>query len=100
MVLSSCTTLPPTVVRWASVVRATVANGEYVSSSEVIREALREWQLRRAVHQKELEELRRLWQEGIDSGPGSHTDMQTIKADARRFTQADAPASSCQMLGE
>ena len=63
--------------------------GEYVSSSEVVREALRDWQLRRALHQKELEELRHLWQEGVDSGPGTLADMQAIKAEARRrFAQA------------
>ena len=60
------------------------ANGEYVSSSEVVREALRDWQLRRALHQKELEELRRVWQEGIDSGPGRLADLPAIKAEARR----------------
>lgn len=68
----------------AAAVRAAVENGEYVSSSEVVREALRDWQLRRSLHQKELEELRRLWQEGRDSGPGHHADMQAIKAEARR----------------
>jgi len=30
-----------------------VTNGEYASSSEVVREALRDWQLRRSLHQKE-----------------------------------------------
>jgi antitoxin ParD1/3/4 len=75
----------------AAAVRAAVANGEYVSSSEVVREALRDWQLRRALHQKELEELRRVWQEGIDSGPGHLADMQAIKAEARRrFEQTGA----------
>jgi len=75
----------------AAAVRAAVATGEYVSSSEVVREALRDWQIRRALHQKELEELRRLWQEGIDSGPGRYADMQAIKTEAgRRFEQTDA----------
>jgi antitoxin ParD1/3/4 len=73
-------------------VRAAVANGEYASSSEVIREALRDWQLRRVLHQKELEELRHAWEEGIDSGPGHLVDMQAIMAEARRrFEQASAP---------
>ena len=48
----------------AAAVRAAVENGEYVSSSEVIREALRDWQLRRSLHQKELEALQCLWQGG------------------------------------
>ena len=74
----------------AAAVRAAVANGEYVSTSEVVREALRDWQLRRSLHQKEREELRRLWQEGVDSGPGAFANMQAIKAEARhRFEQAE-----------
>ena len=68
----------------ATAVREAVATREYVSSSEVVREALRDWQLRRALHQKELEELRRVWQEGIDSGPGHLGDLPAIKAEARR----------------
>ena len=60
----------------AAAVRAAVANGEYVSSSEVVREALRDWQLRRALHQKELEELQHLIDgttpvEGADRRPAS-----------------------------
>jgi antitoxin ParD1/3/4 len=52
---------------------------------------LRDWQLRRALHQKDLEELRRLWKEGTDSGPGPLADMQAIKAEARRrFEQTAA----------
>jgi antitoxin ParD1/3/4 len=74
----------------AAAVRAAVANGEYASSSEVVREALRDWQLRRSLHQKELEELQRLWQEGANSGPGNLASIQAIKAEARRrFEQAE-----------
>jgi antitoxin ParD1/3/4 len=74
----------------AAAVRAAVANGEYVSSSEVVREALRDWQLRRSLHQKEREELQRLWQEGTNSGPGNLASIQAIKAEARhRFEQAE-----------
>ena len=73
-------------------VRAAVATGEYVSSSEVIREALRDWQLRRILHQKKLEESRHVWQEGINSAPGHLADMHAIKAEARHhFEQASAP---------
>jgi len=49
--------------------RAAVESGEYASASEVIREALRGWKIRRKVEELEIEELRRLWQEGVDSGP-------------------------------
>jgi antitoxin ParD1/3/4 len=54
-----------------------VASGEYVSSSEVIREALRDWRTKRL--------LAHLWDEGIGSGsadPGETID--DIKKIARR----------------
>jgi antitoxin ParD1/3/4 len=55
-------------------VRAAVAGGDYGSVSEVVRDALRDWRLRRKVATLETEELRRLVQEGIDSGPGLDAD--------------------------
>ena len=45
-----------------------VASGEYTSTSEVVREALRVWRTRRTVLELEAEELRQLWTEGIESG--------------------------------
>ena len=43
--------------------------GEYGSVSEAVRDALRDWRLRRKIETLEIDELRRLVQEGIDSGP-------------------------------
>ena len=51
-------------------VRAAVEGGDYGSVSEVVRDALRDWRLRRKIESLEIEELRRLAQEGIESGPG------------------------------
>ena len=65
-------------------VREVVKSGEYASSSEVVREALRDWKLRRSLQQKEIEELRRLWNQGLDSGQGRFADMAEIKAEAKR----------------
>lgn len=53
----------------ASIVKAAVEAGEYASTSEVFREALRLWKAHQAVREGEIEELRRLWQAGLDSGP-------------------------------
>lgn len=50
----------------AEAVRAAVAAGEYASSSEVIREALRDWRHKRALQRHELAELREEIQRGID----------------------------------
>lgn len=67
-----------------TVVREAVESGDYASSSEVVREALRDWKRRRALEQKDVEALRHLWQEGLASGPGRYADMAAIKAEARR----------------
>ncbi len=42
----------------AAVVRAAVAGGDYASTSEVLREALRDWKIKRAVQQEELSVLK------------------------------------------
>lgn len=42
----------------AATVKEAVEAGDYASSSEVIREALRQWKFRRAVQLQELEALR------------------------------------------
>jgi antitoxin ParD1/3/4 len=54
----------------AAELRAAVDGGDYGSVSEVVRDAPRDWRLRRKVEALEIEELRRMVQEGIDSGPG------------------------------
>jgi antitoxin ParD1/3/4 len=75
----------------AEVVRQCVESGEYASSSEIIREALRDWKLKRSLQQNELAQLRGLWHAGLASGPGRLADMNAIKAEARqRFLSQDA----------
>ena len=54
--------------------RAAVEGGEYGSVSEVVRDALRDWRLRRRLETLEIEELRRLALQGIESGPGLEAD--------------------------
>lgn len=46
-----------------------VETGEYTSTSEVIRDALREWKLRRSWDRIDAADLSRLWDEGLASGP-------------------------------
>lgn len=76
-------------------VQQAVSSGEYASGSEVIREALREWKLRRTLKLQEQEELRRLWAEGLASGPGRFEDIDAIKREARRrFEASPSPAGS------
>ena len=81
--------LPPEMAR---LVRSAVASGEYASDSQVVCEALREWEQTRALQQQGPEELRRLWAEGLASGPGRFDDIEAIKADARRRFAEDRQA--------
>jgi antitoxin ParD1/3/4 len=67
----------------AAAVRHAVASGEYASASEVIREALRLWKAHQAAREREVEELRRIWREGLESGPATPLDFAEIKAQGR-----------------
>jgi antitoxin ParD1/3/4 len=61
--------------------KAAVDRGEYATTSEAVREALRDWRLKRKVEELDVEDLRRLVQEGIDSGPS--VDAETVFARLR-----------------
>tara|TARA_R110002020_G_scaffold37828_18_gene114030 strand:+ start:1859 stop:2140 length:282 start_codon:yes stop_codon:yes gene_type:complete len=54
----------------AATMRQVVESGEYASASEVMRDALRQWQTRRAERAHAIAELGRLWDDGLASGPG------------------------------
>ncbi|MGX7873537.1 type II toxin-antitoxin system ParD family antitoxin [Mesorhizobium sp. ORM6] len=66
----------------AQAVDDVVAAGEYASASEVIRDALRQWKDRRDLLGYTVEELRKLVQEGIDSGPAQDGEpiMERLRA--------------------
>ena len=68
----------------AQEVRMAVKSGEYASSSEVIREALRDWHRKRALMDQEIEELHSLWREGVESSKGRYGSMEEIKQAARK----------------
>ncbi len=72
-----------------ALLKEAVETGEYTSASEVIRDALRHWKERRT-HQ-DTEELRDLWRDGIESGPGRFKSIDTIKKEARRRAAKAAP---------
>lgn len=64
--------LPPEMV---ALVRQAVDAGEYASSSEVVREALRDWTLKRHLQQQGINELRQLWQQALQQKtPGLPAD--------------------------
>jgi antitoxin ParD1/3/4 len=55
--------LPPEMV---ASLRQAVEAGEYSSSSEVVREALRDWSHKRQLQQNGIEELRSVWRAARD----------------------------------
>lgn len=65
-------------------VRDLVASGRYASASEVIRDGLRLLEDAEILRSVRTEELRKLIQEGIDSGEAGPLDMEEIIAEAKR----------------
>ena len=59
----------------ASEMRAVVESGEYASASEVVRDAMREWRYRREERLRAREELGRLWDQGLASGPSAEGEQ-------------------------
>jgi antitoxin ParD1/3/4 len=69
--------------------RAAVESGEYASTGEVVRDAMRLWENHRALQAQEIARLRKAYAEGIASGSAGPLDMARIKRDARvRFEAA------------
>ena len=58
----------------AATLRRTVDGGQYASTSEIIREALREWARKRDDDRRDLDALREAVRLGDDSGPGIPAD--------------------------
>ncbi len=54
----------------AAALRETVAGGEYTSTREIVREALREWARHRDAERRDLATLREAIRLGDESGPG------------------------------
>ena len=67
----------------AETLRQTVAGGEYASTSEVVREALRDWTRNRDADRRDLEMLRGAIKAGLDSGPGVPADQVFAELRAR-----------------
>jgi antitoxin ParD1/3/4 len=80
--------LPPEMV---ADVRKAVETGEYPSSSEVVREALHEWTLKRNLRRQSLDELRSLWRQAQeDETPGAPVDETLDRLERKYKVLADA----------
>ncbi len=69
----------------ADMVRGAVKGGGYTSSSEVIREALRDWKLKQAAREADLERLREAWAQGIDDLENGRSTTIASEEDAKAF---------------
>ena len=67
----------------AAVVKSAVEGGDYASSSELIREALRDWKMKRALRLKEMEAL----QADIDQGLSDVAEGRVKDFDASRIIE-------------
>jgi antitoxin ParD1/3/4 len=67
----------------AEILRQAVAGGEYASTSEVVREALRDWSRNRDAERRDLEALRKAIRAGLDSGPDIPADQVFAELRAR-----------------
>jgi antitoxin ParD1/3/4 len=64
--------------------RSAVDSGEYATTSEIVREAVRNWQAKRQLREEDLKLLRQLWAQGKASGPAKSLDLADARRDARR----------------
>lgn len=67
-----------------SALKSAVDSGEYATNSEIVREALREWQRRRELRGEDLNRLRELWQQGKSSGQAASLDLAKTRELARK----------------
>ncbi len=70
-------------------VREAVESGDYATVSEVIRDALRDWKIKRRLSGMEVEELRRLVREGVDSGPDRPAEAVFARLTAKYAAMPD-----------
>jgi len=64
--------------------KAAVETGEYATTSEIVREAIRDWQFKRELRQEDLKRLRQLWDQGKASGASTSADFDNARREARQ----------------
>jgi antitoxin ParD1/3/4 len=65
------------------VLKAAVDAGEYATTSEIVREAIRDWQFKRELRQEDIQRLRQMWDEGKASGKPKQVDLTSLRQEAR-----------------
>jgi antitoxin ParD1/3/4 len=67
----------------AARIRQAVKAGEYATTSEAVRDAVRLWSNRRDLRERDFEALGQAFDEGKASGPAGKLDIAEIIAEAR-----------------
>jgi len=67
-----------------SVLKAAVDAGEYATTSEIVREAIRDWQFKRELRQEDIQRLRQMWDQGKVSGKAKPVDLGSLRQEARQ----------------
>lgn len=84
--------LPPEMV---AIVRSAVETGEYASSSEVVRDALRDWTHKRRLQRQGVAELRQVWQQAMNNkAPGVPADEVLDRLERKYQAIVDAAGSA------
>lgn len=65
-------------------IKSAVETGEYATTSEIVREAIRDWQFKRTLRQEDLNRLRQLWDQGKASGETESVDFDQARREARQ----------------
>jgi antitoxin ParD1/3/4 len=74
--------LPPAMV---AVLRQAVETGEYASSSEVVRDALRDWTQKRSLRQQAIDELRQVWRQAMEDNSPSVPVKEVLDRLERKY---------------
>jgi antitoxin ParD1/3/4 len=76
-----------------SALKAAVDAGEYATTSEIVREAVRDWQLKRELRQEDIKLLRQMWDAGVASGSAGELDFDELRRRAREQLQRTSETS-------
>lgn len=66
----------------AAMMRDAVSTGAYATTSEIVREAMREWETKWLARSEDIRRLRALWDEGKASGPAEPLDFKELRKEA------------------
>lgn len=80
-------------IEQVAALKAAIETGEYATTSEIVREAVRDWQARRDLRQEDIKLLRQAWNAGLDSGSAGALNMKQLRLDARKRLQGAKKAA-------